>query len=330
MIIGGDVGGTKARLGLFDRDGNKLKLLVTERYSSKDFPGLEAIITRFLEQHHTDKSKRIQSGCFGLPGPVINGRVKVTNLPWEVIQADIATCLGTEKVKLVNDLVSTAAAIPTLGAGSLTPIFGGQGKVDPSGSCVVVAPGTGLGHALIHRDGLTTTFLASEGGHANFAPTTQTEVDLMNYLLPKLKHVSVESILCGPGLMNIYDFMRDSGRASEPPALAAQISSGDKASVITATALDGSQDISVQSLNLFCSILGAHCSNMVLNFLATGGVFLGGGIPPKILPFLQNGAFVEGYLKKGKCKDRVEATPVSVINDDKASLFGAGAIASSL
>jgi glucokinase len=254
----------------------------------------------------------------------------VTNLPWEVVQADIASCLGTEKVKLVNDLVSTAAAIPTLGAGSLTPIFGELGKVDPSGSCVVVAPGTGLGHALIHRDGLTTTFLASEGGHANFAPTTPTEVELMNYLLPKLKHVSVESILCGPGLMNIYDFIKDSGRATESPALAARISSGEKASVITATALDGSEDISVQSLNLFCSILGAHCSNMVLNFLATGGVFLGGGIPPKILPFLHNGSFVEGYLKKGKCKDKVESTPVSVINDDKASLFGAGAIASSL
>ena len=330
MIIGGDVGGTKARLGLFERDGNKLRLVVSERYSSKEFSGLEAIITEFLKQHHTPGSGRIQAGCFGLPGPVQNGRVKVTNLPWEVVQLDIAACLKTEKIKLVNDLVSTAAAIPTLGSGSLTPLYVPNNPIDQSGACVVVAPGTGLGHALIHRDGLTTTFLASEGGHSNFAPSNDTEIELLNYLQKKLPHVSVESVICGPGMVNIYNFIRDTGRASESPEMAEMMKAQDKASVITTTALDGSQDISVLTLEMFCSMLGAHCSNMLLNFLATGGVFLGGGIPPKIIEALKKKDFLNGYFKKGKCKDRVEATPVSLINDDKASLFGAGAIAASL
>jgi glucokinase len=330
MIIGGDIGGTKARLGLFKRDGNTLNLVVTERYTSREFPGLEAILATFLEQHHSDSMSSIEAGCFGLPGPVVNGRVKVTNLPWEVVQKDVGIALHTDKVKLVNDLVSTAAAIPTLGTGSLTSVYPGKGNLDSAGSAVVVAPGTGLGHALVHREGSSTTFLASEGGHANFAPTNDIEVDLLRHLQKKLTHVSVESVLCGPGLINIYDFLRDSDRAVESPELISAFSSQDKASVITASALSGTHAICVETLELFCSILGSHCSNMVLNYLATGGVFLGGGIPPKIIPALLKGSFVQGYLKKGKCLERVEATPVAVINDDKASLFGAGAIAASL
>lgn len=329
MIIAGDIGGTKARLGLFEQDSEKLRLVVSARYTSKEYPGLEAIIRRFLEQHPSGP-EGIQSACFGLPGPVVNGRVKVTNLPWEVVQTDVAECLGTTKVRLVNDLVSTAAAVPALGPESLTEIYPGNKETVRSGPCLVIAPGTGLGHALIHREDSRMTLLASEGGHANFAPTNPLEIELLTYLQTKLPHVSVESVLCGPGLFNIYSFLRDTGKGIETPELAAALAAEDKASVVTRCALDGSHDICVQAIGLFCIILGAHASNMALNFLSTGGVFLGGGIPPKIAPALAKGDFLKGYLKKGKCLNRVEATPVYIINDDQASLFGAGAIAATL
>lgn len=330
MIIAGDIGGTKARIGLFERRAEKVELLVSEQYSSSEFSNLEAIISQFLAQHQAAVVSRLEAACFGLPGPVVNGRVKVTNLPWEVVQSEVASALGVNKIKLVNDLVSTAAAIPTFSPSSLQTIYEGMGHVDRAGSCVVVAPGTGLGHSLIHREAGWSVLLASEGGHANFAPTNDIEIELLQYLRQKLSHVSVESVLCGPGLLNIYSFLIDTGRGAEPLELQAAQSAADKAAIIATLALQGSSDVCVTTLNMFCSMLGAHCSNIVLTYLATGGVFLGGGIPPKIIDILVKGAFVEGYLRKGKQRDRVEATPVFVVKDDYAALYGAAAIAATL
>ena len=323
MILAGDIGGTKARIGLFDRRGGKAELVVSDQYTSKDFATLESLLEAFLSEHSGAMKGAIEAACFGLPGPVINGRVRVTNLPWEVAQVDVAQRLGLTKVKLVNDLVSTAAAIPTLGPSSLTTVYEGMGCVDRAGSCVVVAPGTGIGHALIHREGGWSVLLPSEGGHANFAPTNDIEIELLRYLQPKLGHVSVESVLCGPGLINIYSFLRDTQGGPDSPALVS-------ASDIAAKAMDGSNPLATRALELFCSILGEHCSNIVLTFLATGGVYLGGGIPPKIASFLLQGNFLEGYLKKGKQRESVEATPVYIVKDDHAALFGAAAIASTL
>jgi glucokinase len=195
---------------------------------------------------------------------------------------------------------------------------------------VVVAPGTGLGHSLIHREGGWSVLLASEGGHANFAPTNDIEIELLKYLQKKLPHVSVESLLCGPGIFNIYSFLRDSGYGEEPAEMKTPEAKEHPASTITGIAMAGNSDLCVKTLTMFCTMLGAHCSNIVLTYLATGGVFLGGGIPPKILEFLTNGSFLEGYLNKGKQKERVEATPVFIIKDDYASLYGAAAIASTL
>ena len=328
MILAGDIGGTKARIGLFDRRGGKVELVVSDQYTSKDFKTLESILDAFLSAHTTSSQSPIEAACFGLPGPVINGRVRVTNLPWEVVQSDVANRLGITKVKLVNDLVSTAAAIPTLGPTSLTTVYEGSGSVDRAGSCVVVAPGTGIGHALIHREGGWSVLLPSEGGHANFAPTNKIEIELLQYLQQKLGHVSVESVLCGPGLVNIYCFLRDTQNSSLQVDLAQQ--ENISASTIAANAMDGSNELASQALELFCSMLGAHCGNIVLTFLATGGVYLGGGIPPKIAPFLLKGRFLEGYLNKGKQRESVEATPVFIVNDDHAALYGAAAIASTL
>jgi glucokinase len=329
MIIAGDVGGTKARIGLFARRAGKVDLVVSEDYASKDYKSLEAILGVFMEKHSSKVEGPLEAGCFGLPGPVVNGKVKVTNLPWEVAMVQVGLALDISKVKLVNDLVSTAAAIPNFGPSSLKTLYGGEGY-DRAGSCVVVAPGTGLGHSLIHREGGWSVLLASEGGHANFAPTNDLEIELLKYLQKKFSHVSVESLLCGPGINNIYSFLRDSGYGEEPEEMKTPEAKLHPASTITGIAMTGSSDLCVKTLNMFCTMLGAHCSNIVLTYLATGGVFLGGGIPPKILEFLMNGSFLEGYLNKGKQKERVEATPVFIIKDDYASLHGAAAIASTL
>jgi len=327
MIIAGDVGGTKARIGLFERRAGKVELIASDQYASKDFASLEEILTKFLATYKTSITSRLEAACFGLPGPVVNGRIKVTNLPWEVVQSEVGAHIKVYKTKLVNDLVSTAAAIPSFEPKSLQTVYDAGGTADMAGSCAVVAPGTGIGHSLIHREGGWSVLLASEGGHANFAPTNDEEIALLKYLQTKLPHVSVESILCGPGLVNIYSFLKDTNRAA---GSLEDDDSAISASVIASRAIEGSSDLAVKALTMFSHMLGAHCSNIVLTYLSTGGVYLGGGIPPKIAPFLLNGSFVSGYLKKGKLRERVEATPVFIINDDYAALYGAAAIASTL
>jgi glucokinase len=331
MIIAGDIGGTKARIGLFERRAGRVELITSEDYASKDFASLEEILIKFLNTTEASKSGRIEAACFGLPGPVVAGRVKVTNLPWEVVQSAVGNRIEVPKVKLVNDLVSTAAAIPTFEPESLEMVYDGGGASDKAGSCAVVAPGTGIGHSLIHREAGWSVLLASEGGHANFAPSNEVEIELLRYLQKRLSHVSVESILCGPGIVNIYSFLRDSGQYGESSSELETID--DKpasASTIASKALDGSSELAVATIEMFCHILGAHCSNIGLTYLSTGGIYLGGGIPPKITPFIKGGKFLEGYFKKGKLLERVEATPVYIIKDDRAALYGSAAIAATL
>jgi glucokinase len=325
MIIAGDVGGTKARIGLFERRAGRVQLVTLVDYTSREFASLEEILSEFLSANKSNISGRLEAACFGLPGPVVSGRVKVTNLPWEVVQSEVGARIGVPKIKLVNDLVSTAAAIPTFEPESLELVYDGGGASDKAGSCAVVAPGTGIGHALIHREAGWSVLLASEGGHANFAPSNELEIDLLRYLQTRLSHVSVESILCGPGLVNVYSFLLDTGRFSE-------LSETEtiSASVIANAALKGSSELAVATLEMFCHMLGAHCSNIALTYLSTGGIYLGGGIPPKIVPFIKGGRFLEGYLKKGKQLERVEATPVFIIKDDRAALYGSAAIAATL
>lgn len=330
MIIAGDVGGTKARIGLFERRAGRVELITSADYASKEFSCLEDILSDFLAAHKARLSGRLEAACFGLPGPVVAGRVKVTNLPWEVAQSEVGSRIGVFKTKLVNDLVSTAAAIPTFEPESLERVYDGGGATDKAGSCAVVAPGTGIGHSLIHREAGWSVLLASEGGHANFAPSNDAEIELLRYLQKRLTHVSVESVLCGPGLVNIYSFLRDSGRFEESQGIDTREHETISASVIAQHALEGSSELAIATLEMFCHMLGAHCSNIALTYLSTGGIYLGGGIPPKIAPFIQGGKFLEGYLKKGKQKERVEATPVFIIKDDRAALYGSAAIAATL
>ena len=325
MLLAGDVGGTKTRLALYEEGDRSLKRLFEERYESAKHGSLEEILGDFLNKH----SAKASVACFGLPGPVVNGRVKVTNLPWELSEDSISRSLNIPRVKLVNDLVATAAAIPAFGEADLLTLHGGS-PAEGDGVAAVVAPGTGLGQAFLVRDGGRYSFLPSEGGHSNFAPTNPLEFELHSYIEKRYGHVSVERVLCGPGLVNIYEFLRDSGKAAESADLSAALKSGVPAAVITQSALKGEHEITVKALETFVSILGAHCCNVVVTVLATKGVYLGGGVPPKIIEKLTDGQILKSYLTKGKMAKQVEAAPLHIIRDDHAALTGAARIAHTL
>lgn len=330
-LLAGDVGGTKTRLGIYEQSGSGLELLNSERYVSRDFPSLVAIIETFIGSNTAILAGRtIKAAAFGIPGPIVNERVKVTNLPWEFGAQEVRDFLGTKSVALVNDLVATAAAVPVMDKENFIEVYPGNGTPISGDLGLVLAPGTGLGQAYIFHQSGRYWFLPSEGGHANFAASTDLEQGLLRYLKTKLPHVSVESVLCGPGLANIYSFLRDTEVAPEPPELRDELEGSDRGAVIAKHAMNETHEIAVVALTMFCRFLGAHASDTVLSSLTTRGVYLGGGISPKIAPFLVKGAFMEGYLDKYKCKDRVEATAVSIINDDRAALIGAGNIAAQL
>jgi len=325
MILAGDTGGTKTRLALYEAEGGKFRRLHTETFVSRDYSGLEVVIQKFLEKHHVS----VRQACFGVPGPVVNGEAKTTNLPWKLNENQIARTVGIPAIRLVNDLVATTAAIPYFAADDLVVLHEGKAEKNKA-ICAVLAPGTGLGEAFLYHDGARYHVLASEGGHVDFAPNSEMEIKLLQHLKKNHSHVSYERVLCGPGLFNIYTFLRDTGNAPEPPELAARFDGNDPSAVISQAGLAGEFSICVKTLDIFASILGAQAGNLVLTMLATGGVYLGGGIPPKILKKLTEGGTLAAYFDKGRLSDLVKNTPLYVIRDDHAALLGAASLAAEL
>ncbi len=322
MILAGDTGGTKTRMALYELNGAKLHRHATENFASRDYSDLEEIVKIFLDRNHAT----VKAACFGVPGPVENGAAKTTNLPWRLREENIARTVGIRAVKLVNDLVATTAAIPHFSPADLFTLYEGNPESSKK-ICAVLAPGTGLGVAFLFRDNGHYHVLASEGGHADFAPTNDIELELFRYLRKKHDHVSYERVLCGPGLFNIYNFLKDEGHSIEPENFAERFAGNDPSAVISQAALVGGIDICVKALDIFVSIMGAKAGNLVLSMLATGGVYLGGGIPPKILPKIKEGATVAAYLSKGRLSELVKKTPLYVIRDDHAALLGAASLA---
>jgi glucokinase len=325
MILAGDVGGTKTRLGLFAKESGGLKRLDVERYESGKFPSLEKIIENFL----INKNVKIEAACFGIPGPVIDGTVKVTNLPWEMSEKDIAAELSIPKVRLVNDLAATAAAVPHFKKEDLLTLREGR-PLERNGVAAVIAPGTGMGTGILHMLDGVPHVLPSEGGHANFAPTNEIEIELLKYMKQHHDHVSVEHLICGSGMVNIYNFLRDTGYAEEPQELRDAMAEEAPAPVITKFAQEKKFEICVKTLDMFVHMLGAHCSNLMLSVMATSGIYLGGGVPPKIIEKLKDGTIIKSYLAKGKMQKTVEKAALHVIKDDHAALMGAAHIANSL
>jgi glucokinase len=320
MILAGDIGGTNTRLALCKQRGQGLSVFAEKRYPSPEFSGLDEIIESFLG----GRPEVVERACFGVPGPVEGDVIKLPNLPWTINRQELTALLAIKQIGLINDLEANAYGLSELDPGDFAVL--NKGRPHPSGSAAIISAGTGLGEAGMHFEPVTKTLrpFASEGGHADFAPRNELEIELLRFLLTRFKRVSVERVLSGKGLQNIYEFLRDTGRAKEPAWLADEIAAnGDAAAVISANGINGNSPICEMSLEIFVSIYGAEAGNLALIMLATGGIFVGGGIAPKILPSLQRPAFMDSFLAKGRMSGILEHIPVKVILDDKAALLGA-------
>jgi glucokinase len=316
--LAGDIGGTHTRLALFAPGTPEPAAL--EIYSSRDHGGLEAMVRAFLEAHPAT----IEQACFGVAGPVRLGRVKTTNLAWPVDAASLAAVLGLARVALVNDLVANAYGIAELGPDDVATL--NEGDPAAGGNAAVVSAGTGLGEAGLFWDGTRHHVFASEGGHTDFAPRTDAETALRAHLAAQHAHVSYERVCSGMGLVAIYGFLR-SGGEPEPGWLAAEMAQHDAGGVISKAGLAGRDPVCVQALEMMASIYGAEAGNLTLKLLATGGVYLGGGIAPQILPRLQDGGFMAAFIAKGRFADLLEHVPVHVILNDRTGLLGAARLA---
>jgi glucokinase len=307
-----------------------LEPIAMEALESASAPSLEDIVRGFLERNPI--RGRIEAACIGVPGPVLEGSVRATNLPWLINEKSFGEKLGIPKVRLVNDHAATAAALPLLAPEDLITLHPGLEERERR-VFAVLAPGTGLGQAysVLGTDGRHHPF-PSEGGHVEFAPKDEIEFDLLNYLRDKLrKRVSIERVLSGPGILNIYSFLRDRSHCDEPEALRAEITAAPvPVAVVSAHGLSGKYAICSMALDIFARVLGSQAGDVVLTYLSTGGVFLGGGIPPKVAAKLQAGGTVAAYLQKGRLSPLVEMTPLYIINNDRAALLGAAALAANL
>lgn len=318
MILAGDIGGTNARLACFTAaGGGKLTSVLETDYPSREYATLEEIVSQFVAK----SGVAVEGACFGIAGPVENERVVTPNLPWVVDKKDLVRRLGTKTVLLINDLEANTYGIAALGPDDLVML--NQGAEDAQGNYAVIAAGTGLGEAGAYWDGRTHRPLACEGGHSDFAPRNELETELLVALLRQHDHVSYERVLSGAGLVNLYNFLRDSGRGEEPGWLADAMRAGDPAAAVSMAALEGRSALAEQALDLFVSLYGAETGNLALKFKSTGGVFVGGGIAPKIVQKLQRPAFMESFVSKGRMRPLLEAMPVKVILNDKTALLGA-------
>ena len=326
MILAGDIGGTKTNLALFEADGDKLRTVREATFPSREHAAFEEILGKFLEGQDASK---VESSCFGVAGAVFDGRVHTTNLPWTLVEADLSAAIGGPRATLLNDLEAAAYAMPRQGLDQLHVLNAGTSR-RTRGNVAVIAAGTGLGEAILFWNGTHFVPIASEGGHADFAPRTDAEIDLLRHLRDKFNgHVSYERVLSGPGLFNIYCYFRDTGHAPEPDWLAAKLQSGDPGAIVSQMALEDKDANCTAALDLFASLYGAEAGNLALKALAMGGVFIAGGIAPKILPALtKNDAFMRGFFSKGRFSDLMKNLHVSVALDPKAPLTGAAYYAS--
>jgi glucokinase len=320
VILAGDVGGTKTVLSLFERERNALRELRSGVYRSAEYEGLHEILPHFLAGGGLG---RIEAAGFGVAGPVVRGRVTFTNLAWGALEArELAAACKIPAPVLLNDLEAAAYGMLVLPGADLVQLNPGV-EAERRANLAVVAAGTGLGEALLVFDGERHLAVASEGGHADFAPRSDEEIELLRFLRAEFGRVSSERVLSGPGLHNVYRFARARSGVSEPAWLAERMAREDPSAVVSELALAGKDAACVRALALFVSLYGAEAGDLALTALALGGVFVGGGIAPKILPALQSGAFLEAFNAKGRYAPILRGIPVWVATNPRAPLLGA-------
>jgi glucokinase len=323
MILAGDVGGTKTILALFEpaADTGPVREMALP---SHQFPSLETAVNAFLAG---GARVPLTAACFGVAGAVVDGAWRATNLPWTVDERSLARALGVRRVVLVNDLEATAHGVLALPPDALLPLQAGRAS---RGTMALIAAGTGLGEAMMVWDGVRHLVAPSEAGHADFAPRTEVEVDVLRALLKQFDHVSYERVLSGPGLVNIYRVLRERSTASEPEWLQERMRSGDPSAAIAEAALARRDPVCSQALEMFIGVYGAEAGNLALRVLAFAGVYVAGGIAPKIRQALLDGPFLTAFRAKGRFADRLAEIPVHLVLEPRTALLGAARVARTL
>ncbi len=324
IVLAGDIGGTKSFLGLFAAEGSHLRPLREERYASESFDGLGPMVLAFL----AGGREAIDAACFGIAGPIIGDHARPLNLPWRIDRRELAEEIGVERTSMVNDFHAVGLGLDHLTPADLAVLQ--EGRPVPRGVIAVAGAGTGLGEGFLTWEEDRYHVHASEGGHTDFAPQSRLEFGLFEFLARKYGHVSYERVLSGHGLQSIYEYLIESGAAPASIPVHERMLHDDPAAVITTQALAGTDAASVQALDLFASVYGAEAGNLALKVLASGGVYLAGGIAPKILPKLHDGTFLRAFLDKGRHAAFLVNVPVRVIVNAKVGLLGAAACAAGL
>ena len=321
MILAGDVGGTKVNLALYDFTNGQLSHKREERYSAKEYDGLQTIVQQFLG------GDKPTSACFGVPGPVRDGRLRLTNLPWTLDSRELSAGLGIPYVFLINDLEANGYGIAELQPDQIYTLS--EGDPRQAGNRALIAAGTGLGECFLTWNGRSHTPYPSEGGHTDFAPRNEDEIDLLRFLKQKYNgRISHERVISGMGMTSIYEFLRDVRGLEEPAWLAEQMTAAhDANAVITEMGLAAKSEICEKTLDMFVSAYGAESGNLALKILAVGGVYIGGGIAPRILEKLKDGTFIKAFTDKGRLSQLLINTPVRVILESRAPVLGAAAYA---
>ncbi|HTW60465.1 MAG TPA: glucokinase [Terracidiphilus sp.] len=320
MILAGDVGGTKVHLALFDFTDGELKHTRDRQYPAKEYSGLEEIVSEFIV------TEKVFAACFGVPGPVREGRLRLTNLPWTLDSRELAANLKIDYVFLINDLQANGYGISELGADQIYTLS--EGDARQIGNRALISAGTGLGEALLIWDGRDYVPYPSEGGHSDFAPRNEDEIDLLRFLIRKYNgRISFERVVSGQGLTNCYEFLREVRGVEEPAALAERMAHEDPNAVITELALAAKSEICEKALDLFVSAYGAEAGNLALKVLSVGGLYVGGGIAPRILEKLKDGTFMKAFTDKGRLSQLLVHMPVRIILESRTALIGAAAYA---
>jgi glucokinase len=318
MILAGEIGATRTRLAAFDSDGNTLNKVVEKIYMSQQETGLPDIISNFVKSEGIP----VHSACFGVAGPVRGGRSKISNLAWTIDSAELATMLKLKSVGLINDLEAFAYGIDGLESKDFVTLS--AGSEDAIGNRAVISARTGLGVAGLYWDGFRHHPFACEGGHSSFSPSNEMEIELLQYLHKKYGRVSCERVLSGPGIKNIYDFLRDTKKAEEPGWLKEQLAtSHDAPALISQLALENKAAVCEQALSIFVGIYGSQTGDCALNFMSTGGIFIGGSIAAKIVPRMKDPIFMQSFLDKGRMRGLLQDMPVKIVLNDDSGILGA-------
>jgi len=319
MILAGDIGGTKTRLAVFPAKGSLHDPLQEAVFASTGYSSLEDMVREFLVRTGQD----VEKACFGVAGPVTGGRATLTNLPWRLDEHQLRKVLGFRSVSLINDVLATATAVPHLREECILTLQ--EGRADPDGNRAVIAPGTGLGEAFMIRNGMRWQACATEGGHTDYAPRSDEERDLWQFATAMQDHVSYETVCSGPGIALIYRHLRERFPGEESPGLREALAgAADPTPLIVAEAMLAGEacPLCLRTMRLFASILGAEAGNLALKVLATGGIYLGGGIPPRMLPFLKEEGFLRSFAQKGRMSTLMKTIPVRLILEPRAALLG--------